>query len=86
MNARRRITVLFFKELVQILDVYKRQVIKSASELLKTNTSLLLEKITAMNEELKSTKKELSELKKAEMNSACLLYTSYIWTIRPQHR
>ena len=55
-----------------ILDMAtdEENVIKSASELLKTNTSLLLEKITAMNEELKSTKKELSELKKAEMNSA----------------
>ncbi len=55
-----------------ILDMAsdEEHIIKSAADILKTNTSLLLEKITSINEELKAAKKELAELKKAEMNSA----------------
>lgn len=44
-------------------------VIKEASDILKTNTSALLQKISNMSEELKALKKELDEIKKADMGN-----------------
>ncbi|MBE6030901.1 MAG: alanine--tRNA ligase [Clostridiales bacterium] len=44
-------------------------VIKEASEILKTNPTVLLQRIANMNEELKALKKELEEIKKADMGN-----------------
>ena len=43
-------------------------ILKEAAGILKTNPSLVLQRVSALNEELKAIKKELSELKKAGMS------------------
>lgn len=62
-------------EAITGLGLYKKlkaeeDVIHTAAETLKTNTSGLLNKITTVMEELKATKKELDDLKKKSMSSS----------------